>query len=614
MVMLAAGSAWGSVEPMTIRGDKFYVGENEFRIWGFNITRGLHLTDEQYRQNAQRLAFLGVNFVRLHTLFETHWTSGGWPVGVLSPYTQRSTELVNTEGFWRLINSFKEQNICFSINLIKGQRFKPGDSSIVTTDEPDRKAWEEAIAAFPPKASRAHGYLPIFDERAFGLIKEIIGRLLNLRNPRTGVCLKDDPHFALIETVNEGYGYRLIRHQVRHLEMPAYFRNKLIRRWNDYLADKYGSDETLRSAWEQEGKKALLEGETLANRSVDLHPVQGQFGDFSAMRNRDLLLFLTELDMSFQRAMREHYRKLGFGGPSVYGDFNLPGIGSGEELWRETDLCPFFSDHGYPAADLNVFRSAYLPVCMTRVMAEPHPYAWDKPYWRSECGAVHWSRVAYPLYNAVYFSLTGMDGVTDFAWDMNFTKPWYGNVAIHPQEVTALRPIGDIPYQMAFRAAGRLYQSGEIKPLEDVERLRALRSNGDLETDQVRRRSADGILRVETERVFAVAVDHPAKVVFGSAEVDITSDRCNVVVAERVDEGSYEITAVGMGGESFEGTTTPTDWSRMTFVGGTMTLKGKTIEAIIYLDDAGRPIKHIEANGPTMSLTDGVRLYRVVTR
>jgi hypothetical protein len=313
--------------------------------------------------------------------------------------------------------------------------------------------------------------------------------------------------------------------------------------------------------------------------------------------------------MTFQREMSEFYRKEGFGGYSIYGDFNGSHAGTGQ-AWLASDLSPFIEEHDYPKTEENIFRWRTFNLTRPRVEGTAHPYAQGRPYWHSEAASTNFSRVVYPLFGAVYYSLTGSDGVAYFVWNMHYNRHWYGKPKLLTDEVRFMDMIGDYPLQMMIRAAGRLYKSREIKPLTDVEVLKRLPKNANLKTDQVFRANGQGILTVETDHFCAAAVDHPEKIEFKKAVFNLTSDKCNGVVMELLSDKEYEITAVGQaGGDS---TDKPiNDFKPLTWVRGTILLKGKTVTAVEHLDDEGGQIRTVPGKGSAVDLVEGVRLYRV---
>lgn len=88
-------------------------------------------------------------------------------------------------------------------------------------------------------------------------------------NKYTGLRWCDDPVFIVWELSNEEWWMSRMRGGSWQ-SLPAFFRNQLIARWNDYLKAKYGNDEALKTAW-----KDLLPGERLDRATVALLPMAG---------------------------------------------------------------------------------------------------------------------------------------------------------------------------------------------------------------------------------------------------------------------------------------------------------------------------------------------------
>ena len=143
-----------------------------------------------------------------------------------------------------------------------------------------------------------------------------------------------------------------------------------------------------------------------------------------------------------------------------------------------------------------------------------------------------------------------------------------------------------------------------------METLKRLPKNANVQTDQVFRANGKGLLTVETDRFCAMASDHPDKIAFKKAEFNLTSDKCNAVVLEVLSGKEVEITAVGQAGKT-AGEQAINDFQPLTWVKGTITLKGKTIESVHHLDDAGELIREVPGKGSAVELVEGVRLYRV---
>jgi len=278
---------------------------------------------------------------------------------------------------------------------------------------------------------------------------------------------------------------------------------------------------------------------------------------------------------------------------------------------------------GYPSARTTPLGWPTLDCVKTciREGVTPHPYAWDRPYWKAEWRTRNAERILDPLFCAVYFSLTGIDGYTPHSWEMRYDADWYGATGLLANQVTVFDLNGDLPWQMVYRAAGRLFHSSEIKPLTDVETLRRFLTNANVTNHQVDRQHAKRQLVVNTEHFSAVAADHPGRYEFDDLAIDIASEGPVVVIVERTDgegvEYDYEITAVGQAGEFISGE--PIKWDPLEYVRGQVTFKnGAEVEAVTWLREDGTTMRQLPASGPAVAFRSaspqapkGVRLYRV---
>ena len=93
-------------------------------------------------------------------------------------------------------------------------------------------------------------------------------------NPYTGLALKDDPVLALMEVINENWmiaSFRgnLLKPITEGGEIPSYYSIQLDSLWNDYLLDKYATDEALMNAWHFGGgiSDNILEDPSFENSS-----------------------------------------------------------------------------------------------------------------------------------------------------------------------------------------------------------------------------------------------------------------------------------------------------------------------------------------------------------
>ncbi len=608
-----------SLPMITIEGDKFVAGGKEFKIWGFNLGHGLHLTDRQLDQQVDQLAFLGVNMMRIHTLDWTPWWDSPGPNGehlasglIASPDTT-TRHYIDQDKFYRLLNKFREKGIYVAITISVGRFFLPGDVDILKIDPADAKAWSDAVVAMPENVGMSK-ILPVFDERALALRKEFATFLLSMKNPKTGVKLAEDPQLALLNTVNEmSSGNAFYSDTDRYPNIPPYFQKKVIKRWCEYLRAKYGTDEKLAAAWTEKGKRGLLPDESLAKGKIKLLPTtslkKGEI-PFSEQRRKDFVAFLFDMDARHQREMVDHYRSLGWTRPSIYSDTVGVDAETGP-MWIKSGLMPYVEDHPYDEPNVGLFNWGWLRLVQNYGANFFGPEGPDRPYWGSEVNQscnipVNELRIPFPLYIAAYNSLQGRDGLTWFVWGMKRKEILLTPEKINNPEWCSMNV--DFPQLYVFRAAGRLFKSCEIKPLLRKDKRRAeLLKDANIQTDQVYRVNGEnGCLRVNTEHFRAIAASKEYKHDFGDVVLDLTAKTYNVVIVEKLDDKTYEVTAVGKtGGMRF---------NPLEFVAGTVTFKNRQIEKIDHIEYPGDLIESVPGQGSQMPFVYGVRLYRVTLK
>ncbi len=636
----AQNSATPVDKPMpmvTIQGDKFVADGKEFKIWGFNQGHGLHLPDSLLKKNADQLAFLGVNMLRLHTIDWTYWgdsagpsgeslESGLLPTGLDRKDTQH---LVNVDKFYRFMNALREKGIYVAITLSVCSDYVPGDVDILQTTPEDAEAWKQAIAEMntsPGATAQSYKILPVIDERSLALRKAWITNLMNLRNPQTGVRMAEDPQLALLNTVNEDSMWSAFFRNNYMKELPPYFLNKAQKAWNDWLKAKYKTNDALAQAWVQEGKKGLLSDESLEAGTVKLLPIDSvtlsteeekkdkSYEYYSKQRYDDYIQFLFEMDAAHQRELNKHLKELGWNRPAGYGD----SVGIGPDvgkLWLESDLLPYIEEHPYDEGVIDLFMWDKLRVC-TYCGSNYLPWqGQDRPMWGSEIhcidGASGWTRVIFPYYVAIYHSLQGRDGCTWHVWTMHREHQLKGELMVH--NLGGFHCNWDIPLLFAYRAAGRLFKSCEIQelPKDDPARERFSRWEANITNDQVHRlHGAEGnaITTVNTKHFRAVATPYARTVQLGDVTIDLTSQTANLVIVEILSPDEIEITAVGKCGEVEKGKENHFD--PLEYVTGSVKVAGRTVESIQHIDHYGNVIETVEGSRADVPLVPGIRLYR----
>ena len=199
------------------------------------------------------------------------------------------------------------------------------DAVSVLADPATESAWREAVASTPKgEINLRESLARTWDPRLEALYIERLRTIAQHTNKHTGLRWSDDPVFAVWELSNEEWWMTKMLGG-NWEKQPAFFRQQLIARWNDWLKTKYGTDEKLLAAW-----GAVLPGESLASGSFLFAPMKGNSAsaasandanpialeaikglqqsynrdDFPAARGSDVLAFLLEIQLAHkQRVM-----------------------------------------------------------------------------------------------------------------------------------------------------------------------------------------------------------------------------------------------------------------------------------------------------------------------
>ncbi len=277
---------------------------------------------EVYDALAQRIADTGFNLVRYWPIVSPDW-SAEWKPGDMS----------NSDQLGFMLAALEKRGIkVWSTSFGSAGDITPDDVGII--ESPDAAAWRTAMAEqVGDKRSLPLPWVPQigWDERCQAKLKANMVAVAGWRNHYQGdIRLGDNPQVVVWELTNEEWYFaHLTRGDWQGL--PKYFRDSLIKRWNDFLVAQYKDEAGLKAAW-----GALLPGESLAAGTVLLAPLaSGSSGkavndanpaalaalsaakqalnrdDFSRVRASDVIHFFSDVHVHYKVAMKDHAKTLG---------------------------------------------------------------------------------------------------------------------------------------------------------------------------------------------------------------------------------------------------------------------------------------------------------------
>jgi len=348
---------------VTAKGERLYLGDQHVRYWGLvtaiagsidiNETDSPLRRDQKVKKNqeaidlfVQRIDDMGFNLVRtwegrypnqrdaLPLLYDHDYETGDGSVADAIAYS------------WFALD---KAGIKIWMSSTNGMGYiTPED--VGAFDEPaTEKEWQEAVKQMykndKPITIRksAEMLLPAFDERTEALWIERLRLFTSFPNKYKDGNLKlgDDPQIVVWELINEEFPYRRFFNG-KWMELPAYFKNKLYQKWNDFLRRKYLTEEALIERW-----GFLLPGESLHNGTIMLLPLataikgdpvlgdtnpaiieslktqktEYERDDFNGARGEDVIEFANELIISHKLRMEDALHTMGKGcllSPTVF--------------------------------------------------------------------------------------------------------------------------------------------------------------------------------------------------------------------------------------------------------------------------------------------------------
>lgn len=242
------------------------------RFYGVNFCgTAQYIEHEQAERLADRLARIGYNTVRIHH-YEATLIRGGADSVALNP--ERLDQLDY------LLAAFKKRGIYITTDLY------------VSRPVQAREIWDGAEGRVEMNDFKL---AVMVNEKAFANWKTFARNLLTHRNPYTGLTYAEDPALAWLSMINEGN----VGNFLGGIKSPQ-LKADCQRRWNEFLAKRYGSTAALREAWKKDP------GGDLATGSVPLVTIPWNPDESPAVR--DSAAFCAALDIAALQRMKAFLR------------------------------------------------------------------------------------------------------------------------------------------------------------------------------------------------------------------------------------------------------------------------------------------------------------------
>lgn len=392
------------------------------KFWGINeATTGTAPEKEHADWRANRCAKYGANLVRFHKFARpTRIGFGGKGIMRNDDGTEIDPELAPRFDYFH--DALWRRGVYVGWSAIYQYRLSPEDRKYL-------RGYDEimALERTPGFAMHSAYLLACFCPDVQDRMIDMTVKLLNRKNTITGKRYADSPGLAYIELHNEddiffGSNFRLLR------QVPTY-KKWFDERYSEWLAKRYGSQETLAKAWGSE----LATVETLSEKNIDSTYYSRYHGGTPSRREMDNHLFLYHEQDSFYKRFVKAIRQTGFGG-CISGSCWQARTWLGHLMNTYSDRAVGFIDrHNYGGADmLGSPGSGLLSAGMQQVA--------DRPF-----GLTEWS--AGGLFDTQQTPIIGIYGMGLQGWDLSAQFASFDN----PNQV--------IQYPALFRAIMR----GDVK-------------------------------------------------------------------------------------------------------------------------------------------------------
>ncbi|MDR0886330.1 MAG: carbohydrate binding domain-containing protein [Clostridiales Family XIII bacterium] len=257
LVLDAPAGKYGSI--ISKSGHFYFSGNNQrIKFWGVNMVFSANFpaTHEKADAIADDIASMGINLVRFHGIDSANGTSAT----IFKNYTRSTRELSDSqlEKFDYFVYALKQRGIYMDIGLNTKRQYAPDDGINVDSKTAQNAAKVKSIQYFDPWL--------------IDLQKEFAMHLLTHVNPYTNTSYAKEPAIAMIEILNETSMYTDWGSDKFDSYLMGAFSDELSGLYNQWLVEKYGTQESLNQSW---GVIGSIKGNMVSNSSFESDDLSG---------------------------------------------------------------------------------------------------------------------------------------------------------------------------------------------------------------------------------------------------------------------------------------------------------------------------------------------------
>lgn len=272
----------------TARDGHLWYGSERLRLWG---TLGFG--------SKERLRKMGFNAYRFWANEKNFYTEASGREGRFAPVIKGDGSPLDVHD--REVALLKGMDV-FIMDTALMLNWMPGvlmDGSFLAAGD-DWLEWRTAMQKIKDPAGIAN-VLSLFDQRVRALRRRHAENYLTHRNPYTGRTCGEEEAIAIHELANERWVVGKLLNEGFD-KLGPYFAERLRRRWNTWLKERYANDAALTAAW-----GGTPPDGTLVNGDLQLGPTGGDRAKQRA-RADDLARFLLAMSDDWHRTFTAHCR------------------------------------------------------------------------------------------------------------------------------------------------------------------------------------------------------------------------------------------------------------------------------------------------------------------